>query len=139
MGRLEAVLSMMVWAAPLAGQSGPGSDQATVALTASKAASVGVSIEGVGPILVATGWAMESARTASLSLVVYTTSPSPAAPTAPAGGPKRRADGADKAPAAVVLFRQPISPAAAVGARTDELQVGTEGSPATVNLLVITQ
>jgi hypothetical protein len=39
----------------------------------------------------------------------------------------------------VVLFEQPISPAAAVGARTDELQVGTEGSPATVNLLVITQ
>lgn len=137
--RLEVVLSLMLWAAPLAGQIGLASDKATVALTARKAASVGVSIDDAGPIRVATGWAIEPARTAPLSLVAYVDAPSPAAPAAPAGGPKRRAGIADHAPAAVVLFEQPISPAAPVGARTDELQVGTDGSPATINLLVITQ
>lgn len=139
LSRLGVIGGPALWAAPLIAQSGSVSDNTTVALTARKVASVSVSVEHTAPVRVMTAWAVESARTASLSVVAYVGTPGPAAPGAAAGGAKRSADAKGTAAAVVRLFEQPISPAATVGTRTDDLRVGTDGSPVTINLLVITQ
>ena len=128
----------MLWAAPLAGQVGIASAGAPIALTARKAAAVGVNIAPGRPIRVATAWAVEPARTAPLSLVAYVDAPE-RAPGVTRGGPKNRARVGGVSPRAVLLFEQPISPAAPAGARTDDLQVAIDGAAATISLLVITQ
>jgi hypothetical protein len=140
--RLGIMAALAGWARPLCAQVGLASAPATVALLATKPASVGISLPNAlvsepnefTPVVVATRWDFEPERTAVVTLVARRDRPARADSRQPAGGSK-----AFTPPGATrVLFAQTISTANAAGRRTDELRVPMATS-GTLDLLVIMQ
>jgi hypothetical protein len=115
--RCAALAALVLWPAPLGAQIGLASATAAIALSATKVASVSVSLPGGNsaslpgalvtgpndftPLAVATSWDVDPARTAAVSLVAYfhqparaLVGPQAAIPSAavfgrvPTGGPK---------------------------------------------------
>ncbi len=152
--RCAALAALACWPASLGAQIGLASATAGIALSATKVASVSVSLPAGSsatlpgalitgpndftPLSVATTWDVDPARTAAVTLVGYF---GPAVTAGPAM--------AGSAGGTRVLFTQTISDANALGARSDDLQmrIDLSGAPdlpagsytGTLNLQVITQ
>lgn len=153
--RCAALAALACWPASLGAQIGLASATAGIALSATKVASVSVSLPAGSsatlpgalvtgpndftPLSVATTWDVDPARTAAVTLVRYFTGPAVTAGPAMAGS----------AGGTLVLFTQTISDANALGARSDDLQmrIDLSGAPdlpagsytGILNLQVITQ
>jgi hypothetical protein len=135
------------WAPPLRAQVGLASAGSTLALSASKAASVGVSLPDVGiggrddltRVPIATRWELDPARTGTVTLVAFVPRAARAARAeawVARGGAKRfaRFEGTD----ASVVFVQRVSPLSPIGRRIDELTLRSDAVGA-LDLRLITQ
>ena len=139
--RLGIMAALAGWAAPLRAQVGLTSPPARVALSATKAASVGVSLpdalsaaNSFVPVSVITRWNLEPERTGTVTLVARNERPGRKGARHSAGGSKRFTSVAGT----MVVFAQRVSSATAAGRRTDELRVPMVPA-GTLDLLVITQ
>lgn len=141
------MVALATWAAPLSAQSGLASARTTVALSAIKTASIGVSLAEIRasrpaalPLLIATTWDLDPRCTATVALVAVMHSPARVERRTPAGGPKRltRSGGAAGMVERPVVFVQPIAAVNAASRRTDELRPKIELTR-TLQLLVTTQ
>jgi hypothetical protein len=166
--RFGVLAALALWAAPARAQIGLASGATAVALSATKVASVSVSLPGGSlatlpgalvtgtndftPIPVATAWEVAGAGAVIPSATVFGRVPTggPKTFTPFTGGPVTTGPThAGAAGGTLVLFTQAISDANAVGGRSDNLQVridltGTPELPpgsytGTLNLLAITQ
>jgi hypothetical protein len=141
--RLGIMAALAGWAPPLRAQVGLASAGSTLALSASKAASVGVSLPDVGiggddltRVPIATRWELDPARTGTVTLVAFVPRAARSEPWVARGGAKRfaRFEGTD----ASVVFVQRVSPLSPIGRRIDELTLRSDAVGA-LDLRVITQ
>jgi hypothetical protein len=136
--------ALVGWAPPLHAQVGIASAGSTLALSASKAASVSIVLTGAGatgrenssPVPIATLWQLDPLRTGAVALVAAMPRATRAEARAASGGAKRfaRFEGMD----AKVVFVQRVSPLSPTGRRLDELTLGSDPVGA-LDLRVITQ
>jgi len=127
-------------ASPLAAQAGHVSRPAAVSLTAVRQPSISVGVAGPADdratIAVWTAWNVDREGPAALALVASVDPPMLAsARNAPGTGTVQIVG--RSVSGAFVLFRQPIRPGEAVGARTEVLEL--RPGAGTLNLMVITQ
>jgi hypothetical protein len=142
--RLGIMVALAGWAPPLHAQVGLASAGSTLALSASKAASVGISLRDVGGsgredltrVPIATRWELDPARTGAVALVAFMPRAARAEARVASGGAKRfaRFEGTD----ATVVFVQRVSPLSPIGRRMDELTLRSDAVGA-LDLRVITQ
>jgi hypothetical protein len=142
--RLGIMAALVGWAPPLHAQVGIASAGSTLALSASKAASVSIVLTGAGatgrenssPVPIATLWQLDPLRTGAVALVAAMPRATRAEARAASGGAKRfaRFEGMD----AKVVFVQRVSPLSPTGRRLDELTLGSDPVGA-LDLRVITQ
>ena len=142
--RLGIMAALVGWAPLLHAQVGITSAGSTLALSASKVASVGIALPdaaGSSPenstrVPIATRWELDPARTSTVALVTSMSREVRAATRAASGGAKRfaRFEGMD----ARVVFVQRVSPLSPIGRRLDELTLGSDPAGA-LDLRVITQ
>ncbi len=122
--RLGIMAALVGWAWPLRAQVGIASAGSTLALSASKAASVGISLPDAGAsgredptrVPIATVWELDPARTGAVTLVASMPRAARAEARAASGGAKRfaRFEGTD----ARAVFVQRVSPPSPTGRRT---------------------
>jgi hypothetical protein len=142
--RLGIMAALVGWAPPLHAQVGITSAGSTLALSASKAASVSIALrdagaggrEGPTRVPIATLWELDPRRTGAVVLVASMPRAARAEARAASGGAKRfaRFESMD----AKVVFVQRVSPLSPTGRRLDELPLGSDPVGA-LDLRVITQ